>query len=114
MPHDEVGARSSEVRVSDLLLVLVLLILSPPLLALLLFKGEAFVLKLHLLELLIALLGHLVLQHAAHAIHGESLVGISPIRKITIGFSVLFFLSLGLVVQGLLVFLLIDPLLLGI
>ena len=80
MPHGELGALSSEVRVSDLLLVLVLLILSPPLLALLLFKGDAFVLKLHLLELLIALLGHLVLQHAAHAVHGESLVGISPIR----------------------------------
>ena len=74
------GSRSSEVRVSDLLLVLVLLILSPPLLALLLLKGEAFVLELHLLELLIALLGHLVLQHAAHAVHGESLFGVRPIR----------------------------------
>lgn len=80
------GSRSSEVRVSDLLLVLVLLILSPPLLALLLFKGEAFVLELHLLELLIALLGHLVLQHAAHAVHGESLVGVRPIRDYHPGF----------------------------
>ena len=80
------GSRSSEVRVSDLLLVLVLLILSPPLLALLLLKGEAFVLELHLLELLIALLGHLVLQHAAHAVHGESLVGVRPIRDYHGGF----------------------------
>ena len=80
------SSRSSEVRVSDLRLVLLLLILSPPQLALLLFKGEAFVLKLHLLELLIALLGHLVLQHAAHAVHGESLVGISPILYYKEGF----------------------------
>lgn len=72
-------SRSRVVRVSDLLLVHVLLLLLPLEFALLLLESEALVLKLHLLELGIALLGHLILQHAAHAVHGKGLLSVGPI-----------------------------------
>jgi hypothetical protein len=92
-----------------------LLLLSPLLLALLLLKSEALVLELHFLELGLALLGHLVLQHAAHAVHREGLLCVGPIHTHKLPcYDLLFFLGLGVVVHVLLVFLFIDPLFLGV
>jgi len=69
------------VRVGNLLLIHVLLLMSPFLFALLLLKSKALVLELHLLQLLLALVSHLVLQHAAHAVHGQGLLSVSPIQR---------------------------------
>ena len=77
--HTSQGRYSVEVGVVDLFLVEVLLLDFPLVLALFLLKSEALVLILHLLELLVALLRHLVLEHASHAVHGQSLFGIGSI-----------------------------------
>ncbi|TNV83739.1 hypothetical protein FGO68_gene11113 [Halteria grandinella] len=93
---------SVQVRVGDLKLVELLLFLLPLVFALLLLKGEALVLCLDLLQLGCALSGHLILEHASHAVKGESLIGVS----------LLFFLLFVLDVL-LFVLLLEDPVLLG-
>lgn len=70
---------SVQVRVGDLKLVELLLFLLPLVLALLLFKCETLVLRLDLLQFGCTLSGHLILEHASHAVKGECLIGVSPI-----------------------------------
>ena len=66
------------VRVSDLLSVEVLLLVLELHLALAFLQGQTLILSLDLLELLLSLLSHLVLQHASHAVQSQGLVCVGP------------------------------------